>query len=136
VITPSHGSDLDGFLLIRRLASTKARFASIVIVSEFNMNLAMNAIEHGVSAMVPYPVSPSFLRAKVNEAAAALTRGFSPSEAEIPAEQDFQRALASTAKAAQVSGGNILPLNVFASEVAKQACDRLIEQLGARPGEE
>ena len=121
---------MDGFTLIRRLRLIMPRprtFKPLIITKSVDLNIATNAIEHQVSAIVATPVSPSFLKQKVSDAWSSMDSVEAPLDAESSPGPDFRsgrRENDDDVDAFQHRWGSI------ASAIARKTCDLLLERIG------
>ena len=131
-ITGIRLSDTDGFSLLRKLrgaGSQPRMFAPILTARSVDLNVAMNAIEHRVSAIVPVPVSPSVLKLKVSEAWSSLT-GIAPA-AEAAAVR-YPDAHAGHRQQDHHAPDTLNhPWSAIATAVARETCNRILERVGS-----
>ena len=122
---------MDGFTLIRRLRLIAPRprsFKPLIITKSVDLNIATNAIEHQVSAIVATPVSPSCLKQKVSDAWSSMDPADAPLKAvssSVPESHSDRREDDHDNDASQHRWGGI------ASDVARKTCDLLLERVGS-----
>lgn len=130
-ITGIQMSAMDGFTLIRRLrliAPGQRSFRPLIVAKSVDLNIATNAIEHQVSAIVATPVSPSFLKQKVSEAWSSMDAAEGPlntASSAVPESNSGRRGDYDDNDALQHPWGSI------ASAVARRTCDLLLERVGS-----
>ena len=124
-------SAMDGFALIRRLgliASGQRAFKPLIITRSVDLNIATNAIEHQVAAIVATPISPSFLKQKVSDAWSSADTAVAPLNAfasPIPEYSGGRR------EGYGDDGALQEPWSGLASAVARETCDLLLERVGS-----
>lgn len=131
-ITSVHVPGMDGFNLIRRLrkcAPHMRDFSAILVTDIVDLNIAMNAIEHRFSAILPTPVSPSLLKLKVSEAWSDVNIAHNPAN---PSACPCVAKHADDGQSHDSHDGNVMPegsLSAIARAIARETGNMLLEKI-------